>query len=203
MSCEMIWQMILLKMCYIFCKASMQLISLYWLSKLVPRDLYFCMSLERSMSCSWTSMCTPRTDLYKQTNKILNSSISAKDSFKSIFLLPWMQYRPHVSSLSVQFFNQCSQLCVVCLALQRQSFEMCFPTGRHLPIPWTLVVFLFQISWILNKYNWNEINILPFREISVQKGTMLKFTLLTWYNFQHINNFIFSRWFPVRRILMK
>ena len=34
---------------------------------------------------------------HKQTNKILNSSISAKDFFKSILLLPWMQYRPHVS----------------------------------------------------------------------------------------------------------
>ena len=63
-------------------------------------DLYFCMSLERSMSCSWTSMCPPRTDLDKQTNKILNSSsISAKDSFKSILLLPWIQYRPNVYSL--------------------------------------------------------------------------------------------------------
>ena len=32
-------------------------------------DLYFCISLERSMSCSWNSMCPPRTDLDKQTNK--------------------------------------------------------------------------------------------------------------------------------------
>ena len=116
-------------------------------------NLYFYMSLERSMSCSWTSMCPPLTDPYKQTIKILNSSISAKDSFKSILLLPWMQYRPNVNSLYKSSINVVSF--VVCLALQRQSFEMCFPTGRHLPIPWTLVVFLFQISWILKKYNWN------------------------------------------------
>ena len=37
-------------------------------------DLYFCMSLERSIICLWTSMCPPRTDLdnqqpTKQTNK--------------------------------------------------------------------------------------------------------------------------------------
>ena len=68
-------------------------------------NLYFYMSLERSMSCSWTSMCPPLTNPYKQTNKILNSSISAKDSFKSILLLPWMQYRPHVNSLYKSSIN--------------------------------------------------------------------------------------------------
>ena len=102
--CHFLWNdmtnNILLKMCYIFYKASMQLISLYWLSKLVL--LY---EPERSMSCSWTSMCPPLTDPYKQTSKILNSSISAKDSFKSILLLPWMQYRPHVNSLYKSSIN--------------------------------------------------------------------------------------------------
>ena len=100
--CHFLWNdltnNILLKMCYIFYKASMQLISLYWLLE-NDLNLYFCMSMEWSMSSSWTSMCPPQTDLYKQTNKILNSSISVKDSFKSILLLPWMQYRPHVKSL--------------------------------------------------------------------------------------------------------
>ena len=39
-------------------------------------------------------------------------------------------------------------------------------------------------------------NILPFREILVQKRYHVDITLLTGYNFQYINNFLFSRWCP-------
>ena len=42
-------------------------------------------------------------------------------------------------------FNQCNQLCVMCLTLQRQSFEGCFPTGKHLPIPFTPVSFCSKL----------------------------------------------------------
>ena len=33
-------------------------------------DLYFCMSLEQSMSCLWTSMWSTWTNLDKQTDKL-------------------------------------------------------------------------------------------------------------------------------------
>ena len=100
-SCEMIWQTTF----FWKCVTSSIRPACNLLAYTGYLNLYFYMSLERSMSCSWTSMCPPLTDPYKQTNKILNSSISAKDSFKSIPLLPWMQYRPHVNSLYKSSIN--------------------------------------------------------------------------------------------------
>ena len=61
----------------IFYKACMHL----WLAYIGYPDLYFWMSLKRSMSCLWTSMCPPRTDLDKQTYKdvLLNESFNLHD----------------------------------------------------------------------------------------------------------------------------
>ena len=103
-SCEMIWQTTF----FWKCVTSSIRPACNLLAYTGYLNLYFYMSLERSMRCLWTSMCPPLTDPYKQTNKILNSSISAKDSFKSILLLSWMQYRPHVNSLYKSSINEVS-----------------------------------------------------------------------------------------------
>ena len=106
-------------------------------------DLYFCMSLERSMSCSWTSMCPPRTDLDKQTNKKRTHQYLPKTRSS-------LYFHCHECNIGPTFIV-CTSLQSVWSALrsvsglQRQSFEMCFPTGRHLPIPWTFVVFCSKL----------------------------------------------------------
>ena len=113
-------------------------------------NLYFYMRLEWSMICSWTSMCPPLTDPYKQTNKILNSSISAKDSFKSI-----LNYHECNIGPTLIACTRLQSICLVCLALQRQSFEMCFPLVDIFQSLGPLWVFCSKLVEFLKKHNWN------------------------------------------------